>query len=142
MIILRDKIFTKWDDTDNLKRAKDSDILAAEEKKPVTGYGEIATRAGAGALAGGTIGALALGAKHGFSKVPGKTFAGGVKKGLVGGAIAGGLLLAHGAIKKRNQEAEDAEFYNDRLKYAKRQALRREKADWHANMTQRDGYSY
>ena len=30
--ILKRKSFTKWDDTDNLKRMKDSDILAEEKK--------------------------------------------------------------------------------------------------------------
>ena len=33
MIILRSKSFTKYDDTDNLKRMKDSDILAEQEKE-------------------------------------------------------------------------------------------------------------
>ena len=56
MLILRTKNFTKWDDTDNLKRAKDSDILAEEEKKK-PGIGKIVSAAGAGAIAGAGAGA-------------------------------------------------------------------------------------
>jgi hypothetical protein len=43
---------------------------------------------------------------------------------------------------KRSQEKAENSWYNDRLEYAQRQARRREKKDWKANMTERDGYSY
>ena len=33
--IMKRKSFTKWDETDNLKRMKDSDILAEQKKKQV-----------------------------------------------------------------------------------------------------------
>ena len=58
------------------------------------------------------------------------------------GAILGGLALGAKALHKKAQEDNEAEFYNKRLKYAKKQAERREVKDWKTNMTQRDGYSY
>lgn len=129
--ILKRKFFTKYDETDNLKRMKDSDILA-EEKKKTPGYGGVLRDAilgaGAGAAAGGAIGLAKKGA----------TFKGGATTG----AILGGLIMGTSGLKKRNREKENQEFYNDRLEYAQRHAKRREKIDWKSNMTQRDGYSY
>ena len=40
-MIIKRKLFTKYDDTDNLKRMKDSDILA-EKPKQAPGYGSVA----------------------------------------------------------------------------------------------------
>ena len=57
--------------------------------------------------------------------------------------MAGGALIGAGiAYSKGRKQAEENEFYNKRLQYAQKQALRREKKDWKTNMTQRDGYSY
>ena len=129
--ILKRKTFSKYDETDALKRMKDSDILA-EERKKSPGYGSILRDsllgAAGGAALGGTIGAVRKG--------------GTLKKGATTGAILGGLVMGAAGIKKRNKEKEEQEFYNRRLDYAKRHARRRERIDWRANMTQRDGYSY
>lgn len=142
---LKRKLYTQWDETDNLKRMKDSDILA-EKKRPTRNYGSIATSAAGGAAAGLGVG-LVTGAANGmfkrksgvgFLKRTGRGAVGGAKAGaVIGGLIAGGL-----AWRKGSKQAKENEFYNSRLQYAKEQALRRERADWKTNMTQRDGYSY
>lgn len=142
MLILRSKNFTKWDDTDNLKRAKDSDILAEEEKKK-PGIGKIVSAAGAGAIAGAGAGA----AGHMASKIIRKKGKGeakriaeklvkrGGKKNVAIAAAIGAGTLALGATNKRQKEVEEVNHYNKRLRYAKKQALRREKKDWANNMT-------
>ena len=76
-IYLKRKLYTQWDETDNLKRMKDSDILA-EQKKKGPGYGSVISSSVGGALAGAAVGATALGIKGAFKK--GAT--GGVKAGL------------------------------------------------------------
>ena len=144
--ILKRKVFTKWDETDNLKRMKDSDILA-EQKRPTgptaSGIGNtLATTA-----AGTAIGATALGAAKGLSGAFGKAGSmgnalKGLKSGGKWGALAGGVIAGTMALSKQNKQADDNRFYNKRLEYAQRQAKRREKADWKSNMTQREGYSY
>ena len=58
------------------------------------------------------------------------------------GALAGAAIGTAVGLYRRGRERSANEFYNRRLDYAQRQARRREKADWKANMTQRDGYSY
>ena len=50
--------------------------------------------------------------------------------------------MAAGALRRKGKADKENKFYNNRLEYAQRQALRREHADWKANMTQREGYSY
>ena len=50
-MIIKRKLFTKYDDTDNLKRMKDSDILA-EKPKQAPGYGSVAGAALGGAALG------------------------------------------------------------------------------------------
>ena len=57
-MIIKRKLFTKYDDTDNLKRMKDSDILA-EKPKQAPGYGSVAGAALGGAALGGTVGSVA-----------------------------------------------------------------------------------
>ena len=49
---LKRKSFSKYDETDNLKRMKDSDILA-EKKKEAPGYGNVVSSGFGGAVAGG-----------------------------------------------------------------------------------------
>lgn len=132
-MIIKRKLFTKYDDTDNLKRMKDSDILA-EKPKQAPGYGSVAGAALGGAALGGTVGAVA--GAFGKNKA-GRSLQGGKTGLVVGGLLAGGM-----ALRNRNKQAENNEWYNKRLNYAQRQARRREKQDWKTNMTQRDGYSY
>jgi hypothetical protein len=136
------KEFTKWDETDNLKRAKDSDILA-EEKKKTPGMGTPIMAGVSGALTGAAVGATA-GGLSGIARRGGSFKRGLAKAGKFGkyGAFAGGAIAGFGALKKRNKEKEDVQFYNNRLAYAKRQAERRERKDWKQNMTGREGYSY
>lgn len=136
---LKRKLFTQWDDTDNLKRMKDSDILA--EKKRRASAAPIAKGTGFGAAVGGAIGGLSgalLGLKGGGLKSAGK----GLAVGSTAGAMAGGALGGAAGTFKTAKEANANRFYNRRLDYAQRQAIRREKKDWKSNMTQREGYSY
>ena len=143
---LKRKIFTKWDETDNLKRMKDSDILAEQKRSTgptVSGVGDTLAATATGAAVGGT----ALGAAKGLSGAFGKAGSmgnawKGLKSGGKCGALAGGILAGGMALAKQNKQASDNRFYNKRLEYAQRQAKRREKADWKSNMTQREGYSY
>jgi len=135
---LKRKSFTMYDETDNLKRMKDSDILA-EKKKQAPGYGGVISNA----VGGATIGAVGLGGagliKNGvFNK---KALAAAGKYGKLG-ALGGAAIMGGLALKKRNEQSKENNFYNKRLEYAQRQAKRREKKDWKSNMTQRDGYSY
>ena len=133
---LRRKLFTKYDDTDNLKKAKDSDILAERKKKPTTDANAIAT----GALGAAGVG-LAAGGGYGLIKGKGARLNAAKKFGTRGAIIGAGIATA-ALLHKRGREKKENQFYNRRLEYAQRQAMRREKADWKANMTQRDGYSY
>ena len=135
--ILKRKTYSVYDETDNLKRMKDSDILA-EKKKEAPGMGDVAGKALGGAVLGGTVGGVA-GLASGIGKGAAMKNMG--KYGKLG-AIGGAALLGGLALKNRNENAKETNFYNKRLEYAQRQALRREKKDWKSNMTQRDGYSY
>ena len=140
--IMKRKSFTKWDETDNLKRMKDSDILA-EQKKKQPGYGGVVQGSMGGAVVGGSAGAVA-GAISGLAKKGARVATAGARASKLGklGAVGGALLVGGKALKDRNDQAQENNFYNKRLAYAQRQAMRREKKDWKSNMTQRDGYSY
>lgn len=141
IFLLKRKTFTRWDDTDNLKRMKDSDILA-EKRRRVHDYGKIARDTAVGAAAGLVSGA-ALGTIAGAG---GNTWlqqrANGLVKGARYGATIGTGIGLSRAIINDQKNADDAVFFNRRLAYAQRQARRRERRDWKTNMTQRDGYSY
>jgi hypothetical protein len=130
------KTFTKYDETDNLKRMKDSDILAEKKKTPSITGAHMATAGLAGGLVGGAIGA-GSGIVSGFKGKGYKV----ARRGKMGVLVGAGIGLA-AMGSQRSKEKADNSFYNSRLEYAQRQAMRREKADWKANMTQRDGYSY
>lgn len=130
---IKRKLYTRYDDTDNLKRMKDSDILA-EQKKEAPGYGDVVSKTAGGAIVGGLAAGIAGGLKS-------KSLAGASKYGKLG-AMGVGLGAGLMALNKRDKEAADRNFYNKRLAYAQKQAKRREKIDWKSNMTQRDGYSY
>ena len=153
MIVLRQKSFTRWDETDKLKREKDSDILAEEEKKK-PGMGKVVSSA----IGAGVGGAALGGGVHAGSYVTKKLAKKGSKveraakkvlktgnfkkKVLVGAGLTAGTATL-GALKKRHKEVEDVDHYNKRLKYAKKQALRREGKDWRTNMTGgREEYTY
>lgn len=139
--ILKRKIYSQYDDTDNLKKMKDSDILAEKKKKPETSSARYISSGLSAGLAGAGLGAavgIARGKGHIFK---GSRWAKAPKHGAVGLAAGAGLGLLSVASKRSKERADNA-FYNDRLEYAQRQARRREKADWKSNMTQREGYSY
>lgn len=136
-MIIKRKLYSKYDDTDEIKRMKDSDILDAQEKKLNRLERIIRTLKNTGnkAIIGGVAGgALSL---IGKNKSLDKT----LRHAKLGAGIgaAGGLIQS---VRVNNKEAEDTEFYNDRLRYAKKHARRRERSDWRNNMTQREGYSY
>lgn len=146
-LTLKRKTYTKWDETDNLKRMKDSDILAEKPKKgsdPKAVVRDTAVGVAGGAALGATAGAAYGALARTGGGVAGKLAAtgAGLKKGGKYGAVLGGLAMGAKAIQKASKEDKETEFYNKRLAYAKKQALRREKKDWKTNMTQRDGYSY
>lgn len=130
-IVLKRKTYSRYDETDNLKKMKDSDILA-EEKMKSPGYKGVLRDAALGVLGGAALG----GAVGAFRKK------GTLKGGAITGAVLGGLAMGAAGIKKKNKGEEDREFYNRRLEYAQRHARRRERIDWVSNMTKRDGYSY
>ena len=138
---LKRKTFTKYDDTDNLKRMKDSDILAEKKKQPSITGAHMATAGLGGALAGGAIGSVVGIGKGTGSVLKASRWAKVPKAGKAGLIVGAGVGLAATASKRSKEKAENS-WYNRRLEYAQRQAKRREKADWKANMTQRDGYSY
>lgn len=129
---IKRKIFTKYDDTDSLKRMKDSDILAAEKKRK-KGVGSAIYEGVKGAGVGAGLGAAAGAAMSGFK---------GAKRGSKYGALIGAAVSLPTALNKRDKYNNSINFYNDRLEFAQRQAKRRERKDWKQNMTQREGYSY
>lgn len=139
-IVLKRKLYTVYDDTDNLKRMKDSDILAEKPRKASISPAAVAGSAATGVIAGGTAGAL-IGALT-KNRKPGSSFMSKMGRGGRKGAIIGGLTAGGLALMNRNKQTKENQFYNDRLEYAQRQARRRERADWKNNMTQREGYSY
>lgn len=137
-MIIKRKLFTQYDDTDNLKRMKDSDILAEKPKK-APGFGSVAAGSLGGAALGATVGSVA----GAFSKnKSGNSLLTRMVKTGKTGAILGGLAAGGIALHNRNKQAKENQWYNNRLDFAQRQARRREKKDWKTNMTQRDGYSY
>lgn len=145
--ILKRKAFTVYDQTDTLKRMKDSDILA-EQKKQSPSYAPVAGAGITGAATGAAIGAGAMallgkgaGAGAGAKAIASTMGKNAIKGGKVGAIIGAGMMISS-ALGKRDKQKKENAFYNERLEYAQRQAQRRERKDWKANMTQRDGYSY
>jgi len=138
MITFREKQYTRWDDTDALKKMRDSDILA-ERKKSGT-LGDTATKMGMGAAVGATVGSV-VGGIAGMKR-GGKGFIKGAKGGAIAGSLLAGGAAGTAAAIGNSKKQSDINFYNRRLEYAKRQAGRRERADWKSNMTQREGYTY
>lgn len=140
-MIIKRKLFTKYDETDRLKQMKDSDILAEKKKKKGAKIGRLIRATAGGVVTGGLTGGLVGGTRGIF--VPGKgTIASGAGKLSALGAIGGGLIAGLAESRKIAEENRDIDFYNDRLEYAKGQARRRESKDWKQNMTYREGYTY
>ena len=140
MLEFRQKIFySRYDMTDNLKRMKDSDILAEKERHTESRMPAVAKTAQAAAVGGLALGTV--GAARGLFK-KGGSMARGFKRGGMAGAIIGGGIVGAKALNDYSKEKEQNEFYNNRLRYAQAQARRREIKDWKTNMTQRDGYSF
>ena len=160
IFILRRKNFTVYDDTDNIKRMKDSDILAERERERES-FRPVASGAIKGALGGAALGGLAAGAvgaaggwtaaKNAGATTLGSKLAGAArgaadfgrlkKYGMWGAGIGAAGMALH-ALSKRSDRQDEVDKYNNRLHYAQRQAMRRERADWKKNNTTRDGYSY
>lgn len=146
---LSSKIFTIYDETDSIKRMKDSDILA-EKKRSTSAVGTTLKGGIAGGLGGAALGSLAGAGLGAFAAGKAGVRAGNVAGGALGGAKGGALAaatvgalggMAYNYFKGRKQRKENSQ-YNKRLEYAQRQAMRRERADWKTNLTQREGYSY
>ena len=114
--MIKFRLYSKYDDTDQIKSSTDSSILNKEEKGKMGDSTKTALLAGAGAILGGA-------GKKGASK-------------LIGTAVGVGLS----SLKKANKEARENAFYNRRLKEAKRAARRREKLDWENRIHYRGGY--
>lgn len=134
-MIIKRKLYSKYDETDEIKKMKDSDILDAKEKKIDKTERARRTLLNTGKKAMiGTMAGLGLGLLKKDKSNLGKY----VKWGAGIGAATG---LTQSSIENK-KEAEDNEFYNDRLRYAQKHARRRERSDWRNNMTQREGYSY
>lgn len=149
MAIYKIKRFAQfnYDETDSLKRMKDSEILSEQQKRK-PGYGEVMSAVGTAAVTGGLAGAALGAGSHIFRNrnagVNAMANGLGKKMGKWGkwGAIGAATVAGINSLSKRNEEVENVNKYNDRLHYAQRKAMARERADWKANMTQRDGYSY
>jgi uncharacterized membrane protein YebE (DUF533 family) len=123
--MIKFRLYSRYDDTDVIKSSQDSSILNKEEK----GKTSDSTKVGLAAVAGGLIGA------SGKSTKLGKL--GGGAKGAAIGALAG---MGVNALNKANKERKDNNFYNARLREAKRAATRREKLDWSDRIHNRQGY--
>jgi hypothetical protein len=95
---------------------------------------------GMGAAVGATVGSV-VGGIAGMKK-GGKGFIKGAKGGAIAGSLLAGGAAGTAAAIGNSKKQSDINFYNRRLEYAKRQAGRRERADWKSNMTQREGYTY
>ena len=132
-------LFTRYDETDQLKGSRDSDILAEQKRSNTGSYlsavGNAATGAAVGAVGGGMAGAL-----RGLKRKGG--FFGGMKSGGAKGALALGAISGVASLAAGRKQRDDNRFYNKRLDYAQRQARRREQRDWKNNMTNRVSYTY
>lgn len=122
--MIKFRLYSKYDDTDEIKNSTDSAILNMEEKG---GNNTTAILAGAGGILGA---AGASGAKK-MSKL-----AGGTKGALIGAAVG---ITAKG-ISDANKRSREQSHYNRRLREAKRAAKRREKLDWSNRIHKREYY--
>lgn len=126
-----ESLYTRYDETDQVKRMKDSDILAERKRSNGGLWAKDAARAGVGAGLGAAAGA-------GLALLKRKN----VVKAAKLGAAAGGVLGGAASMASTSKQKSDNNFYNDRLDYAQRHALRRERSDWKNNNLNREGYTY
>lgn len=122
---------TRYDRTDNIKKLKDSDILAEKKRSNARSY----VNAGKAGVLGSALGA-------GAGAVAALATRGNVRKAALAGGAIGGALAGGGKLLATHGEREENRFVNRRLGEAKRQALRRESRDWKTNTTSREGYTY
>jgi hypothetical protein len=149
MLILRDRNYSEYqpgvtgfDRTDNIKRMKDSDIIAEKKRSNAKSYKSVAKHTAVGAGVGATIGA-GTAAVMGFKKGGLRGAMKHVKLGAGAGAAIGGTLAGGARAAATHNEREQNRFVNRRLGEAKRQAYRRENRDWKTNNTSgREGYTY
>ena len=138
MKIIRFKTFSKYDETDRIKRMKDSDILAEDYKKtPGVSTKEVSRDLLAGAILGAVVGKVnkLSGNKLNLSSTDWRDSA---KKGI----LAAGAYDVLKDMYRKHKDGDKVEFYNKRLKQAKKNAKRREESDWLNNTLNREGYTY
>ena len=124
--MIKFRLYSKYDDTDSLKNAPDSGILNKEEKGGLSSGEKVGALGAAGAILG------AAGAKKGkLSRL-----AGGTKGALIGAGVGIGMNMINSANKQRKEN----NFYNARLREAKRAAARRESLDWQNRIHGRQMY--
>ena len=137
------RLYTKYDDTDQLKSSKDSDILAEKKRSNLGSYAKAHFITGGGGALGalGGAGLATLADKKAKKASPNPKLIG-AKRGAVGGAIAGLALTGLAAYAAGHKKRKENREYNKRLDYAQTQARRRESKDWSNNMTNRTDYTY
>ena len=138
MKIIRFKTFSKYDETDRIKKMKDSDILAEEYREtPKVGLKEAFRDVATGAIAGGLLGKVneLTGNRLGLSSTDWRDLG---RKG----ALLGGVYTVGKDLYRKYKYGEEVDFYNKRLRQAKKNARRREKSDWLNNTLNRESYTY
>lgn len=138
MKIIRYKTFSKYDSTDRIKKMKDSDILAEEYKKTP---GVTAKEVTKDLVSGAVLGAL-LGKANEISGNKIKGLGTDWRKTARKGILAAGAYDLAKDLYRKHRDGEKVEFYNKRLRQAKKNAKRREESDWLNNTLNRDGYTY
>lgn len=119
--MIKFRLYSRYDDTDEIKNSTDSAILNMEEKGS---NNTTALLTGAGAILGAA------------SKYKGSTAAGATAGALIGAGVG----LTAKEIAKANKRSRDRAHYNRRLREAKRAAKRREKLDWNNRIAKREYY--
>lgn len=119
--MIKFRLFSKYDYTDEIKNSTDSAILNMEERG---GNNSTAILTGAGAILGAA-------GKYKGSKIAG---------GTAGALIGAGVGLTAKAIGDANKKADANRHFNRRLREAKRAAKRREKLDWNNRIAKREYY--
>lgn len=121
--MIKFKLYSRYDEVDALKTSADSSILNKEYKNKGTNVTGLTTVVGAG-----------LGAMKGKSKF------GKMGKGITGAAAGALIGMGANALSKANETRKANNFYDSRLREAKRAAKRREKIDWNERIHGRSSY--